>query len=109
MPRSEFLGGFELLVLLALVRLGDGAYGVPISLLQRLGVNDSIIGDLVERYQTKQSSAWFGRQALTAVLLGAFRGVRDHKLRAAGALVTGCCVLELFGLAVRHFLENARG
>ena len=31
MPRSEFLGGFELLVLLALIRLGDEAYGVPIS------------------------------------------------------------------------------
>ena len=29
MPR-EFLGGFELLVLLALIRLGDEAYGVPI-------------------------------------------------------------------------------
>jgi DNA-binding PadR family transcriptional regulator len=27
----EFLGGFELLVLLALMRLGDEAYGVPIS------------------------------------------------------------------------------
>ena len=27
----EFLGGFELLVLLALVRLGDEAYGVPIA------------------------------------------------------------------------------
>jgi DNA-binding PadR family transcriptional regulator len=31
MPRSEFFGGFELLVLLALIRLGDEAYGVPIS------------------------------------------------------------------------------
>jgi DNA-binding PadR family transcriptional regulator len=31
MARREFLGGFELLVLLALVRLGDEAYGVPIS------------------------------------------------------------------------------
>jgi PadR family transcriptional regulator, regulatory protein PadR len=31
MARREFLGGFELLVLLALIRLGDGAYGVPIS------------------------------------------------------------------------------
>jgi PadR family transcriptional regulator, regulatory protein PadR len=30
MPR-EFLGGFELLVLLALLRIGDEAYGVPIS------------------------------------------------------------------------------
>jgi DNA-binding PadR family transcriptional regulator len=31
MRKREFLGGFELLVLLALVRLGDDAYGVPIS------------------------------------------------------------------------------
>jgi PadR family transcriptional regulator PadR len=31
MRRRGFLGGFELLVLLALIRLGDDAYGVPIS------------------------------------------------------------------------------
>jgi PadR family transcriptional regulator PadR len=31
MARREFLGGFELLVLLALIRSGDEAYGVPIS------------------------------------------------------------------------------
>jgi DNA-binding PadR family transcriptional regulator len=31
MGRREFLGGFELLVLLALVRSGDEAYGVPIA------------------------------------------------------------------------------
>ncbi len=31
MPRREFIGGFELLVLLALIRLGDDAYGVTIA------------------------------------------------------------------------------
>jgi PadR family transcriptional regulator, regulatory protein PadR len=31
MKKREFLGGFELLVLLALIRLGDDAYGVPIA------------------------------------------------------------------------------
>jgi PadR family transcriptional regulator, regulatory protein PadR len=31
MPRRVFLGEMELMVLLALVRLGDDAYGVPIS------------------------------------------------------------------------------
>ena len=31
MAKREFLGSFELLVLLALIRLGDDAYGVPIS------------------------------------------------------------------------------
>jgi PadR family transcriptional regulator PadR len=31
MPKHGVLGGLELLVLLALIRLGDDAYGVPIS------------------------------------------------------------------------------
>ena len=31
MAKREFIGGFELLVLLALIRLGEEAYGVPIS------------------------------------------------------------------------------
>jgi|SRR6185437_12740408 len=31
MPRGAYLGEFELMVLLALIRLGDDAYGVPIS------------------------------------------------------------------------------
>ena len=31
MAKREFLAGFELLVLLALIRLGDEAYGVPIA------------------------------------------------------------------------------
>jgi DNA-binding PadR family transcriptional regulator len=31
MAQREFLGGFELLVLLALIRLHDEAYGVPIA------------------------------------------------------------------------------
>lgn len=31
MPRHPYLGEFELMVLLALIRLGDRAYGVPIA------------------------------------------------------------------------------
>jgi len=31
MPKRTFLGEMELMVLLAVVRLGDDAYGVPIS------------------------------------------------------------------------------
>jgi PadR family transcriptional regulator, regulatory protein PadR len=31
MPNRRYLGEMELMVLLAVVRLGDGAYGVPIS------------------------------------------------------------------------------
>jgi PadR family transcriptional regulator PadR len=31
MAKREFLGGFELLVLLSLIRLADEAYGIPIA------------------------------------------------------------------------------
>lgn len=31
MPKPNYLGEFELLVMLTVMRLGDGAYGVPIS------------------------------------------------------------------------------
>jgi PadR family transcriptional regulator PadR len=31
MPKRIYLGEFELMILLALIRVGDGAYGVPIS------------------------------------------------------------------------------
>jgi PadR family transcriptional regulator, regulatory protein PadR len=31
MPKANYLGEFELLVMLAVIRLGEGAYGVPIS------------------------------------------------------------------------------
>jgi PadR family transcriptional regulator, regulatory protein PadR len=31
MPRPNYLGEFELLVMLAVIRLDEGAYGVPIS------------------------------------------------------------------------------
>ena len=31
MPKPNYLGEFELLVMLAVIRLGEGAYGVPVS------------------------------------------------------------------------------
>jgi PadR family transcriptional regulator, regulatory protein PadR len=31
MPKTHYLGEFELLVMLCVIRLGEGAYGVPIS------------------------------------------------------------------------------
>ena len=44
MPKGEFLGEFEQLVLLALVRLGDGAYGMAVrrELAARAGRDVSI-------------------------------------------------------------------
>ena len=53
----EFLGGFELLVLLALVRVGDEAYGVPISeAIEECSGRDVAIGSVyitLDRLQRK--------------------------------------------------------
>lgn len=63
-------------------------------LLPRLGVNESILGDLVERYPTR-SSTWFWRQALIAILVGALKDVRDHKLMSMRGIVSGFVILLL--------------
>src|SRR5437764_15424244 len=57
MPRGDFLGSLELLVLLALVRLGDDAYGMAVrrEIEQRTGRNLSIgaIYATLERLEAK--------------------------------------------------------
>jgi PadR family transcriptional regulator PadR len=57
MPKANYLGEFELLVMLTVIRLGDGAYGVPISreIEQRTG-RDVAFGTVyatLERLQKK--------------------------------------------------------
>ena len=47
MGKREFLGGFELLVLLAVIQLGDDAYGVPIAeAIERSSGRDVAIGSI---------------------------------------------------------------
>ena len=57
MASREFLGGFELLVLLALIRLGDEAYGVPISqAIEESSGRDVALGSVyltLDRLETK--------------------------------------------------------
>ena len=64
MPR-EFLGNFEMMVMLALIRLGEGAYGVPISeeIEKRTG-RDVAMGGVyaaLERLEEKGlATSWLG-------------------------------------------------
>jgi PadR family transcriptional regulator PadR len=57
MARREFIGGFELLVLSALIGLGDQAYGVPISeAIEESSGRDVAIGSVyitLERLERK--------------------------------------------------------
>jgi hypothetical protein len=61
-------------------------------LLQRFGVSESVVGDLVERFQTKPSVVWFWRQSLTAVRIRIVADINTHRLSAIGAIVAGCTI-----------------
>lgn len=57
MPKRELLGGLELLVLLAVIRIGDGAYGVPIAgAIRASSGRDVVLGSVylaLDRLSTK--------------------------------------------------------
>jgi DNA-binding PadR family transcriptional regulator len=58
MARTDYLGEFELLVMLTVIRLGDSAYGVPIAreIEQRTGreASFSAVYATLERLQAKR-------------------------------------------------------
>ena len=57
MPKKSYLGEFELMILLTLIRLGDDAYGVPISKeLRRVTGREVALGSVyaaLDRLETK--------------------------------------------------------
>jgi DNA-binding PadR family transcriptional regulator len=57
MPKPNYLGEFELLVMLTVIRLGEGAYGVPVSReIERQTGRDVAFGTVyatLERLQKK--------------------------------------------------------
>jgi DNA-binding PadR family transcriptional regulator len=59
MSRDDYLGEFEHLVLLALVRLGDGTYGVPIreEIVERAGREVSF-GAVYSTLRRLESKGW---------------------------------------------------
>jgi hypothetical protein len=64
-------------------------------ILKRLGstiIEDALVGDLVEAYQTRRSPFWYWRQVGAAIGVGACRDVWHHLPVALGAIVTGLFV-----------------
>jgi hypothetical protein len=69
-------------------------------LLLRFGPqDDALVGDLVEEYRSGRSRAWYWRQVLAAVALGAGRQVRAEPVRALRTLVTGWATLLVLFVA----------
>src|SRR5439155_13031445 len=58
--------------------------------------NESLIGDLNERYRQGRPRSWYWRQSLSAIAVGLFRGVRQQKVRTLAAVVTGCMIFAFY-------------
>jgi len=72
-------------------------------LLQHLASSpqrESLIGDLIEQYQNGRSTAWYWRQVLAAILVGAIKDVRANKLIAIRAVAIGWLLFILFSFPV---------
>ena len=71
-------------------------------LLDRLGIDPALVGDLLEESQSGRSQAWFWRQTFRAVASGAARNgrVRGRHLFAA---VAGWSVQFCVALAIQHY------
>jgi len=65
--------------------------GTLLQCMQRFGVPESLIGDLVERQRT-HSALWFCRQSVVAVLVTGGREIVEHKWFAMRTLVAGWIV-----------------
>jgi DNA-binding PadR family transcriptional regulator len=76
MPRHEFLGGVELLVLLALIRLGDEAYGVPIAkTIEEMSRRNVAVGSVYA------ALARLGEKGLVTSALGEATAVRGGRAK----------------------------
>ena len=80
-------------------------------LLQRFASGsrgESLVGDLLERYQQKRSRSWYWRQAVTAILVRTTSEVAAHKLLAVRAVAVGTLASVLFTVPVHWLSEITR-
>lgn len=67
-------------------------------ILVRLGstiIENALVGDLFEAYQTRRSPFWYWQQVGMAIGVGTCRDVRHHLPVALGAIVTGLFVAAM--------------
>jgi hypothetical protein len=63
------------------------------SLLERLGVDEALVGDLIERFQHRRSRFWYWRQALFAILADSLGRIREHPLLIVRGVALGAALI----------------
>lgn len=78
---------------------------IPFWLLDRLGLDPALSGDLLEEWAQGHSALWYWRQILSAVSLGVWKALLDHKLLALRAVAIGCATNYALMFVLEHFPE----
>ena len=65
-------------------------------ILERLGIDSSLAGDLLEECSRGRSTFWYWKQVLVAIWTGVGSAILAHKLLALRAVATGCAVNGLW-------------
>jgi hypothetical protein len=66
---------------------------VPSRWLCRLGVNDALVGDLIEQCQAGRSCVWLCRQVIATIILSVAKDIRDDKLLALRSMMITWAIL----------------
>ena len=73
------------------------SHAIATWLFECLGLDGSLKGDLQEERERGRSAVWFWKQVVIAVWVGMWGAIRDHKVLALRAVVTGIAMEYLIG------------
>lgn len=68
----------------------------PANLMQRFGVDESLIGDLAEQRRAGRSRSWFALQSVAAISTVVAQDIRRHPVRALMAVVLGLALRDAY-------------
>jgi hypothetical protein len=68
------------------------SHAAAVWMLERLGLDSALAGDLLEESARRRSTIWYWRQVLMAMVTGVWGAIFGHKLLALRAVATGCAV-----------------
>src|SRR6266513_1549912 len=85
------------------------SHAIAAWMFERLGIDVSLAGDLLEECARGRSTIWYWRQVLIAIWIGIWGAVFDHKLLALRAVATGCAVNAVWIFLWLKFLPAPLG